>query len=90
MSQQIEINIPELLRKGLLFWILLGILVIVGFITSIYTVQAESQGVVLRFGSYLTTVDPGAQTTVWDRQSGVFRSKDSSSRSMDSDSWRNQ
>ena len=59
MSQQIEINIPELLRKGLLFWILLGILVIVGFITSIYTVQAESQGVVLRFGSYLTTVDPG-------------------------------
>ena len=32
---------------------------IAGLISSIYTVQAESQGVVLRFGSYLTTVDPG-------------------------------
>ena len=27
--------------------------------TSIYTVQAESQGVVLRFGKYLKTVEPG-------------------------------
>jgi membrane protease subunit HflK len=27
--------------------------------TSVYTVQAESQGVVLRFGKYLRTVDPG-------------------------------
>ncbi|TWT84697.1 Modulator of FtsH protease HflK [Planctomycetes bacterium CA13] len=27
--------------------------------TSIYTVQAESQGVVLRFGKYVKTVDPG-------------------------------
>ena len=30
-----------------------------GLITSIYTVQAESQGVVLRFGKYLKTVEPG-------------------------------
>ena len=35
--------------------ILLGIL---GY-TSIYTVQAESQGVVLRFGRFIGTVDPG-------------------------------
>ena len=27
--------------------------------TSVYTVQAESQGVVLRFGRYVKTVDPG-------------------------------
>lgn len=38
--------IPAVLILGLLF-------------TSIYTVQAESQGVVLRFGRYVKTVDPG-------------------------------
>ena len=59
MSQQIEINIPDLLRKGFVLWVLVGLLVVVGFITSMYTVQAESQGVVLRFGKYLKTVEPG-------------------------------
>ena len=59
MSQQIEINIPDLLRKGFVLWILAGLLVVVGFITSMYTVQAESEGVVLRFGKYHKTVDPG-------------------------------
>ncbi|MEC7801616.1 MAG: FtsH protease activity modulator HflK [Verrucomicrobiota bacterium] len=59
MSQQIEINIPDLLRKGFVLWILVGLLVVVGFITSMYTVQAESEGVVLRFGKYHKTVDPG-------------------------------
>jgi membrane protease subunit HflK len=34
------------------------LLLIVAF-TSVYTVQAESQGVVLRFGRYTKTVDPG-------------------------------
>jgi membrane protease subunit HflK len=34
------------------------LLIIISF-TSIYTVQAESQGVVLRFGKYVKTVDPG-------------------------------
>ena len=29
--------------------------------TSIYTVEAQSQGVVLRFGKYVKTVDPGIQ-----------------------------
>ena len=38
--------------------IALVLLIIVAF-TSIYTVQAESQGVVLRFGKYVKTVDPG-------------------------------
>ena len=61
MSQQIEVNIPDLFRKGFVLWILVGIISVVGFITSIYTVQAESEGVVLRFGKYLKTVDPGLQ-----------------------------
>jgi membrane protease subunit HflK len=61
MSQQIEVNIPDLFRKGFVLWILVGIIAVVGFITSIYTVQAESEGVVLRFGKYLKTVDPGLQ-----------------------------
>ena len=61
MSQQIEVNIPDLFRKGFILWILVGIIAVVGFITSMYTVQAESEGVVLRFGKYLKTVDPGLQ-----------------------------
>jgi regulator of protease activity HflC (stomatin/prohibitin superfamily) len=39
-----------------------GLLVLVALalaFTSIYTVQAESQGVVLRFGRYVKIVDPG-------------------------------
>ena len=38
---------------------LVAIAVLAGVVTSFYTVQAESQGVVLRFGKYLKTVDPG-------------------------------
>lgn len=37
-----------------------GVLLLIGLLsTSVYTVQAESQGVVLRFGKYVKTVDPG-------------------------------
>ncbi len=36
-----------------------AILVLWGLRTTIYTVQAESQGIVLRFGKYFTTVNPG-------------------------------
>lgn len=42
--------------------ILLGagaLLLLILIYTGIYTVQAESQGVVLRFGKYIKTVDPG-------------------------------
>lgn len=41
-------------------WVAIGfvLLVFAGF-SSIYTVQAEAQGVVLRFGKYVKTVDPG-------------------------------
>jgi membrane protease subunit HflK len=36
-----------------------GLLIIAGILTSYYTVGAESEGVVLRFGRFLTTVEPG-------------------------------
>jgi len=51
MSQQpFEIRIPDLIRNGLLLWALLAVVLIFGLITSIYTVEAESEGVILRFG----------------------------------------
>ena len=59
MNQPTEIRIPDLFRNGMIVWIVLIIALIAGLITSIYTVQAESQGVVLRFGKYLKTVEPG-------------------------------
>jgi membrane protease subunit HflK len=45
-------------RPLLLWGIPIILLAIVAF-TSIYTVQAESEGVVLRFGKYVKTVEPG-------------------------------
>lgn len=36
-----------------------ALLLAIAAFTSVYTVQAESQGVVLRFGRYVKTVDPG-------------------------------
>ncbi len=64
MGQRIEIHLPENLAdlRGPLRTILIGIagaLVGVGLFTTIYTVPAESQAVVLRFGKYIETVDPG-------------------------------
>ena len=51
MSQQpFEIKIPDLIRNGVIFWVLIVVVVIFGLITSIYTVEAESEGVILRFG----------------------------------------
>jgi membrane protease subunit HflK len=48
----------EEFRPFLLWGVPLILLAIFAY-TSIYTVQAESQGVVLRFGKYVKTVDPG-------------------------------
>ncbi len=59
MNEPIEIQIPNFIRNGLILWIVLAVLLVGGAITSTYTVQAESQGVVLRFGKYLKTVEPG-------------------------------
>jgi membrane protease subunit HflK len=45
--------------RPVLLWGVPVILLVILAYTSIYTVQAESQGVVLRFGKYVKTVDPG-------------------------------
>ena len=66
MAQKFEINMPdgmENLRgssKGLFALLMMGLLAWAGW-TSVYTVPAESQGVVLRFGKYSDTVEPGLQ-----------------------------
>ena len=41
------------------YWLVAALLLIILLYTGIYTVQAESRGVVLRFGKYIKTVDPG-------------------------------
>ena len=65
MSQQpFEIKIPDVIRSGLVVWAILGLLLVVGLLTSIYTVEAESQGVVLRFGKFNKTVEPGLRFKV--------------------------
>jgi len=40
-------------------WIALGLLLAFAIFSSVYTVQAESQGVVLRFGKYVRNAGPG-------------------------------
>src|SRR6201993_4756660 len=51
------------LKPSLVGWIVavlwVGILLIAGLLTSYYTVGAESEGVMLRFGKFLKTVEPG-------------------------------
>jgi membrane protease subunit HflK len=60
MSQKpFEIKIPNLIRSGLILWVIIAVLLLVGLVTSVFTVPAESQGVVLRFGGYYDTVEPG-------------------------------
>ena len=66
MGENIEFNLPRNFsefraRVSSILWILIGILVAAAAFTSIYTVEAQSQGVVLRFGKYVKTVDPGIQ-----------------------------
>ncbi len=66
MANRIEINVPEGFRNlkgqfgGIFGLIIIGLLIWAGF-SSVYTVPAESQGVVLRFGKYKDTVNPGLQ-----------------------------
>jgi membrane protease subunit HflK len=40
-------------------WVVIGVLVLILLFTSIYTVEPEEVGVVLRFGKYTRTVEPG-------------------------------
>lgn len=66
MADRIEINVPDGFRNmkgqfgGIFGIVILALLVWAGF-SSVYTVPAESQGVVLRFGEFLETKDPGLQ-----------------------------
>lgn len=59
-SDRLEIEWSRVERyRPLIFWVVPAFLVLGLLWTSIYTVQAESQAVVLRFGRYVKTVDPG-------------------------------
>ena len=57
-GRKIQLDLPEINARVVLF-ALGGILVLVGLLTSVYTVQTEEEGVVLRFGKYQSTQVPG-------------------------------
>lgn len=64
MGGQFEFRLPENLKQmkssfGSIIGGVIVLLLIAAAFTSFYTVQAESQGVVLRFGKYIKTVSPG-------------------------------
>ncbi|MFP6899767.1 MAG: SPFH domain-containing protein, partial [Opitutales bacterium] len=61
MSQQIEIDLGKYFRRDFILWGIAGIILLWTTFTSFYTVPAESNGVVLRFGKYKKTVTPGLQ-----------------------------
>ncbi len=44
---------------GSILWVIVALALILAAYTMLYTVEAQSQGVVLRFGKYIKTVDPG-------------------------------
>ena len=56
-----EFNVNVNIRSaiGIVFFLLIVFVVAVFALTSYYTVAADSEGVVLRFGKYLKTVQPG-------------------------------
>ncbi len=61
MSQQpYEINIPDFIRKGFFVWLVLIATLLFGLVTSVYKVETEYEGVILRFGkAQPDTVKPG-------------------------------
>jgi modulator of FtsH protease HflK len=56
-----EFNVNVNIRSaiGIVFFLLIIFVVAVFALTSYYTVAADSEGVVLRFGKYMKTVEPG-------------------------------
>ncbi|MGK0238842.1 MAG: FtsH protease activity modulator HflK [Verrucomicrobiia bacterium] len=69
MAENIEFNLPNSLKElkarlASFIWIVIAILVLIAGFTMFHTVQAESQGVVLRFGKYIKTIDPGLRVTL--------------------------
>ena len=61
MSQQpFEINVPDFVRKGFFVWLVLIATLLFGLITSVYKIETEYEGVILRFGkAQPETVKPG-------------------------------
>ncbi len=57
-GRKIQLDLPEIKAKAVLIG-MGSILVLVGLLTSVYTVQMEEEGVVLRFGKYQSTQVPG-------------------------------
>ena len=55
---QIPIQIPKL-PSGMLRLVILGVIVLVLLLTSFYTVGPEQIGVVMRFGKFVRSTDPG-------------------------------
>ena len=60
MSQNFprDIPVPRFNPRAVL-WGIAVVLVLVGLRTTIYQIEAEENGVVLRFGKYIKTVPPG-------------------------------
>jgi membrane protease subunit HflK len=54
----INVNLPRIPFRFIITALLIGVFVLL-VVTSYYTVAAESEGVVLRFGKFLKTVEPG-------------------------------
>lgn len=62
-SKQRQQNLANLKKNQTLVLVLILLLFLaITVYTSVYTVQAESQGVVQRFGKYVATVEPGLRT----------------------------
>lgn len=57
-NEIVELNTPNFNGKGILAAVV-AILLAIAVFSSFYTVQVEEAGVVLRFGKYVDTVDPG-------------------------------
>jgi len=70
LNNSFDASLPEFLRGGRILWIVAGILVIAGFGSSIYTVEAEYEAVVLRFGKHVETVPAGLH---WKLPFGIDR-----------------
>lgn len=50
---------PPNVSKALIRWVVLGLFVLILLFTSFFTVDPEEVGVVLRFGKFVRTTDPG-------------------------------
>jgi acetylornithine/N-succinyldiaminopimelate aminotransferase len=54
----------EILPGGYATWVVLAVLAVIAF-NSVYQVQADERGVVLRLGSHTRTVTPGLHFVIW-------------------------